>query len=91
MLTMTKSYTPLARIECTDNPLNPQQAIYYTHSSLSGLPEALTNSDGEIVWQGQYSAWGHLQRQTRPQAHLIVNRTCVFKGAVFRQRDGAAL
>ncbi|WP_336884979.1 RHS domain-containing protein, partial [Proteus mirabilis] len=25
---------------------------YYTHSSLSGLPEALTNSEGEIVWQG---------------------------------------
>ncbi|HHJ1112176.1 TPA: RHS domain-containing protein, partial [Proteus mirabilis] len=24
------------------------------HSSLSGLPEALTNSEGEIVWQGQY-------------------------------------
>ncbi|MDM3766119.1 RHS domain-containing protein, partial [Proteus mirabilis] len=47
-------------------PLNPQRAIYYTHSSLSGLPEALTNSEGEIVWQGQYSAWGHLQRQTRP-------------------------
>ena len=55
-----QSYTPLARIECTDNPLNPQRAIYYTHSSLSGLPEALTNSEGEIVWQGQYSAWGHL-------------------------------
>ncbi|HGN1268916.1 TPA: RHS domain-containing protein [Proteus mirabilis] len=36
------------------------------HSSLSGLPEAFTNSEGEIVWQGQYSAWGHLQRQTRP-------------------------
>ncbi|MCJ8515041.1 RHS domain-containing protein [Proteus mirabilis] len=26
----------------------------------------MTNSEGEIVWQGQYSAWGHLQRQTRP-------------------------
>ncbi|HEK2000914.1 TPA: RHS domain-containing protein [Proteus mirabilis] len=39
---------------------------YYMHSSLSGLPEAFTNSEGEIVWQGQYSAWGHLQRQTRP-------------------------
>ncbi|MFF0941638.1 RHS domain-containing protein [Proteus mirabilis] len=36
------------------------------HSSLSGLPEVLTNSEGEIVWQGQYNAWGHLQRQTRP-------------------------
>ncbi|ENT8827865.1 RHS domain-containing protein [Proteus mirabilis] len=49
-----QSYTPLARIECTDNPLNPQRGIYYTHSSLSGLPKALTNSEGEIVWQGQY-------------------------------------
>ncbi|HGX3436371.1 TPA: RHS domain-containing protein, partial [Proteus mirabilis] len=39
---------------------------YYMHSSLSGLPEVLTNNEGEIVWQGQYSAWGHLQRQTRP-------------------------
>ncbi|WP_270835090.1 RHS domain-containing protein [Proteus mirabilis] len=26
----------------------------------------MTNSEGEIVWQGQYSAWGYLQRQTRP-------------------------
>ncbi|MFF0942598.1 RHS domain-containing protein, partial [Proteus mirabilis] len=41
-------------MECTDNPLNPQRGIYYTHSSLSGLPKALTNSEGEIVWQGQY-------------------------------------
>ncbi len=63
---MTKVIPPLARIECTDNPLNPQRAIYYTHSSLSGLPEALTNSDGEIVWQGAIQCLGHLQRQTRP-------------------------
>ncbi|EMH4044203.1 RHS domain-containing protein, partial [Providencia stuartii] len=28
-------------------------AIYYTHSGLNGLPEALTNGDGHLVWQGQ--------------------------------------
>ncbi|WP_318560175.1 RHS domain-containing protein [Providencia stuartii] len=27
--------------------------MYYTHSGLNGLPEALTNSDGHLVWQGQ--------------------------------------
>ncbi|EMU9120439.1 RHS domain-containing protein [Providencia stuartii] len=47
------SYTSLARIECTDTPANPRCAIYYTHSGLNGLPEALTNSDGHLVWQGQ--------------------------------------
>ena len=51
MLTMTKVIRP-NRIECTDNPLIRQRAIYYTHSSLSGLPEALTNCEGEIVRQG---------------------------------------
>ncbi len=78
-----QSYTPLARIECTDNPLNPQRAIYYTHSSLSGLPEALTNSDGEIVWQGQYSAWGHLQRQTRPTSTFNREQNLRFQGQYF--------
>ncbi|EPF9821324.1 RHS repeat-associated core domain-containing protein, partial [Providencia stuartii] len=47
------SYTSLARIECTDTPANPRCAIYYTHSGLNGLPEALTNGDGHLVWQGQ--------------------------------------
>ena len=78
-----QSYTPLARIECTDNPLNPQRAIYYTHSSLSGLPEALTNSEGEIVWQGQYSAWGYLQRQTRPTSTFNREQNLRFQGQYF--------
>ncbi|MFA1578020.1 RHS repeat-associated core domain-containing protein [Proteus mirabilis] len=83
-----QSYTPLARIECTDNPLNPQRAIYYTHSSLSGLPEALTNSEGEIVWQGQYSAWGHLQRQTRPTSTFNREQNLRFQGQYFDKETG---
>ncbi len=83
-----QSYTPLARIECTDNPLNPQRGIYYTHSSLSGLPEALTNSEGEIVWQGQYSAWGHLQRQTRPTSTFNREQNLRFQGQYFDKETG---
>ncbi|HBC6355202.1 TPA: AHH domain-containing protein, partial [Proteus mirabilis] len=83
-----QSYTPLARIECTDNPLNPQRAIYYTHSSLSGLPEALTNSEGEIVWQGQYSAWGQLQRQTRPTSTFNREQNLRFQGQYFDKETG---
>ncbi|MEY1271595.1 RHS repeat-associated core domain-containing protein [Proteus mirabilis] len=83
-----QSYTPLARIECTDNPLNPQRAIYYTHSSLSGLPEALTNSKGEMVWQGQYSAWGILQRQARPTAGFDHEQNLRFQGQYFDKETG---
>ncbi|MBG3039725.1 RHS domain-containing protein, partial [Proteus mirabilis] len=83
-----QSYTPLARIECTDNLLNPQRAIYYTHCSLSGLPEALTNSKGEMVWQGQYSAWGILQRQARPTAGFDYEQNLRFQGQYFDKETG---
>ncbi|MDF7325772.1 RHS repeat-associated core domain-containing protein, partial [Proteus mirabilis] len=66
----------------------PQRAIYYTHSSLSGLPEALTNSEGEIVWQGQYSAWGHLQRQTRPTSTFNREQNLRFQGQYFDKETG---
>ncbi|MBQ0472053.1 RHS repeat-associated core domain-containing protein, partial [Proteus mirabilis] len=61
---------------------------YYTHSSLSGLPEALTNSEGEIVWQGQYSAWGHLQRQTRPTSTFNREQNLRFQGQYFDKETG---
>ncbi|MBN7152350.1 hypothetical protein ETG59_17760 [Proteus mirabilis] len=62
--------------------------MYYTHSSLSGLPEALTNSEGEIVWQGQYSAWGHLQRQTRPTSTFNREQNLRFQGQYFDKETG---
>ncbi|HEK1189485.1 TPA: RHS domain-containing protein [Proteus mirabilis] len=62
--------------------------MYYTHSSLSGLPEALTNSEGEIVWQGQYSAWGQLQRQTRPTSTFNREQNLRFQGQYFDKETG---
>ncbi|WP_272577708.1 RHS repeat-associated core domain-containing protein, partial [Providencia sp. PROV271] len=82
------SYTSLARIECTDTPANPRCAIYYTHSGLNGLPEALTNSDGHLVWQGQYGVWGNLQRQARPTGEFNSEQNLRFQGQYFDKETG---
>ncbi|EPK6165026.1 RHS repeat-associated core domain-containing protein [Providencia stuartii] len=82
------SYTSLARIECTDTPANPRCAIYYTHSGLNGLPEALTNGDGHLVWQGQYGVWGNLQRQARPTGEFNSEQNLRFQGQYFDKETG---
>ncbi|MEX9755892.1 RHS repeat-associated core domain-containing protein [Providencia vermicola] len=82
------SYTSLARIECTDTPVNPRCAIYYTHSGLNGLPEALTNSDCHLVWQGQYGVWGYLQRQARPTGEFNSEQNLCFQGQYFDKETG---
>lgn len=82
------SYTSLARIECSDNPTNPQQEIYYTHCGLNGLPEALTNDEGNIVWQGQYGVWGNLQRQVRPNNEFNSEQNLRFQGQYFDKETG---
>ncbi|MEG0434514.1 MAG: RHS repeat-associated core domain-containing protein, partial [Morganella sp. (in: enterobacteria)] len=37
--------------------------ISYYHVALNGLPEELTDSQGRIVWHGEYSLWGKLKRE----------------------------
>jgi RHS repeat-associated protein len=36
-----------------------QDAVYYFHNDVSGIPEELTNSAGEISWEAQYKTWGN--------------------------------
>ncbi len=33
--------------------------LFYFHNDVSGMPEELTGSKGEIAWQAQYSTWGN--------------------------------
>ncbi len=54
------SYDPLARIDGTDSP-----EIYWFHCQPNGLPERLTDSEGQVCWEGQNSAWGKLLRESR--------------------------
>ncbi|XTZ40176.1 RHS repeat-associated core domain-containing protein [Salmonella enterica] len=49
------SYEPLARIDGSSEP-----DIYWFHCQPNGLPERMTDVEGEIRWEGQNSAWGKL-------------------------------
>ncbi|MEX5624377.1 RHS domain-containing protein, partial [Pseudomonas syringae] len=48
------SYEPLARIDGRPGG----EAIHYLHTNLAGLPEQLTDSSGNTIWQADYHGWG---------------------------------
>ncbi|QNQ18529.1 hypothetical protein HF650_01415 [Kosakonia sp. SMBL-WEM22] len=56
------SYEPLARVDS-----HGQHAeIFWYHTELNGLPESVTDSNGETVWRGTSSAWGRSLRESTP-------------------------
>ncbi|WP_319002075.1 RHS repeat-associated core domain-containing protein [Burkholderia cepacia] len=60
------SYVPLARIDQgkpAANDADARDAVYYFHNDVSGLPEELTNADGELTWQARYKMWGSAVRE----------------------------
>ena len=48
------SYEPLARVDGKPG----SEVIFYFHTNLAGLPEQLTDTDGNTVWHSEYQAWG---------------------------------
>jgi len=58
-----ESYDPLARIDGIGDP-----EIYWFHNQPNGLPERLTDAEGELRWEAQNSVWGKLLRETPLQA-----------------------
>lgn len=55
------SYEPLARVDGKPG----SEAIFYFHTNLAGLPEQLTDTNGQTVWHSDYQAWG----RTRDEWH----------------------
>nr|WP_282986483.1 RHS repeat-associated core domain-containing protein [Cronobacter malonaticus]MDI7684255.1 RHS repeat-associated core domain-containing protein [Cronobacter malonaticus] len=53
------SYEPLARIDSVFDDCE----IYWYHTELNGLPERVTDADGQTVWRGQFSTWGETERE----------------------------
>ncbi|EOE5495783.1 DUF6707 family protein [Cronobacter turicensis] len=47
------SYDPLARADSVFDDCE----IYWYHTELNGLPERVTDADGQTVWRGQFSTW----------------------------------
>ncbi|THJ30477.1 hypothetical protein E8K88_17725, partial [Lampropedia aestuarii] len=40
------------------NPNRELCKVYYFHTDQVGMPEELTNADGQLVWQASYTTWG---------------------------------
>ena len=56
------SYDPLARIDGVDAP-----EIFWFHCQPNGTPERMTDSEGQVRWEGGNSAWGKLLRESETQ------------------------
>ncbi|ELQ6172300.1 RHS domain-containing protein [Cronobacter dublinensis] len=53
------SYEPLARVDSVFDDCE----IYWYHTELNGLPERVTDADGQTGWRGQFSTWGKTERE----------------------------
>ncbi len=105
----SNSYVPLARIDqgkAAANDADVRDAVYYFHNDVSGLPEELTNADGELTWPARYKMWRSAVREDWIAANSDMGRSAgdrirtdfraaaaepAFPGAISRSGDGATL
>ncbi|WP_171965525.1 RHS repeat-associated core domain-containing protein, partial [Cronobacter sakazakii] len=77
------SYEPLARVDSVFDDCE----IYWYHNELNGLPERVTDADGQTVWRGQFSTWGETERELSvPQWQVPQNLR--FQGQYFDRESG---
>ena len=57
------SYEPLAQI--FDNAKDGKQYIAYFHNDQVGIPREMTDIHGNLLWYGEYTAWGRLKKDER--------------------------
>ncbi|MHA8111793.1 RHS repeat-associated core domain-containing protein [Kosakonia cowanii] len=56
------SYGPLARVDSHGEHAD----IFWYHTELNGLPDSVTDSNGDTVWRGASSTWGRSLRESAP-------------------------
>ena len=57
------SYEPLAQI--FDNAKDGKQYLAYFHNDQIGIPREMTDIPGNLLWYGEYTAWGRLKKDER--------------------------
>ena len=57
------SYEPLAQI--FDNAKDGKQYLAYFHTDQVGIPREMTDIHGNLLWYGEYTAWGRLKKDGR--------------------------
>ena len=59
------SYEPLAQIrDWTTKDGKKRQQTHYFHCDQIGIPREITDSEGNLVWFGDYYGWGKLKSET---------------------------
>ena len=56
------SYEPLAQV--FDNAKDGKQYIAYFHNDQVGIPREMTDIHGNLLWYGEYTAWGRLKKMS---------------------------
>ncbi len=58
----------IAQLKANEQWQTPQlpEECYFYHCNHLGLPEALTNTNGEAVWAASYDAWGNIKAEHNP-------------------------
>ena len=57
------SYEPLAQV--FDNAKDGKQYLSYFHTDQIGIPREMTDINGNLLWYGEYTAWGRLKKDER--------------------------
>ena len=57
------SYEPLAQV--FDNAKDGKQYLAYFHNDQIGIPREMTDVHGNLLWYGEYTAWGRLKKDER--------------------------
>ena len=57
------SYEPLAQV--FDNAKDGKQYLAYFHTDQIGIPREMTDIHGNLLWYGEYTAWGRLKKDER--------------------------
>ena len=57
------SYEPLAQV--FDNAKDGKQYLSYFHNDQIGIPREMTDINGNLLWYGEYTAWGRLKKDGR--------------------------
>ncbi|MEE5054473.1 RHS repeat-associated core domain-containing protein, partial [Pseudomonas alliivorans] len=76
------SYAPLARVDQREG--EAENTLYYFHTDQIGTPLEMTDTDGQIVWQATYKAWGSLEALTVSE----VEQNLRFQGQYFDEETG---
>ena len=57
------SYEPLAQV--FHNNQDKEQYLAYFHNDHIGIPREMTDIHGNLLWYGEYTAWGRLKKDKR--------------------------